>query len=91
VGIERSRFPTAEHLVEELMVAGFAGQERTRHAWSYVMSKEMALRKLRERSVSTHVLLDEEEYREGLVRAERDLPDPVEYPVEMLFIGATRS
>jgi SAM-dependent methyltransferase len=90
VAIERSRFPTAERLAEELMVAGFARQEYARYEWSRTMSKAMALRKLRERSVSTHVLLNEEEYREGLVRAERDLPDPVEYTLEMLFVSAMR-
>jgi ubiquinone/menaquinone biosynthesis C-methylase UbiE len=91
VAIERSRFPTAERLAEELIAAGFARHECARYEWSNVMSKEMALRKLWERSVSTHVLLDEEEYREGLARAERDLPDPVEYTLEMLFVSAISS
>ncbi len=67
--------------------AGFGASTRTRLDTTHVVSKEMALR---ERSVSTHVLLDEDEYREGLARAERDLPDPVEYALNMLFVTADR-
>jgi hypothetical protein len=91
VALERNRFPTAARLGEELAGVGFTGYECMSHEWSYTMSKEMALRKLRERSVSTHVLLDEDEYREGLARAERELPNLVAYTNAMFFVSASRS
>jgi SAM-dependent methyltransferase len=91
VAIERGRFPTVARLTQELTNAGFTAHECVRLEQAYTMSKEMALRKLRERSVSTHVLLDADEFREGVARAERELPDPVAYAIELLFVSANRA
>lgn len=51
---------------------------------------EAALRMIRERHISTFALFDEEEYREGVGRAERDLPEVVTSAQEYLFIRASR-
>jgi hypothetical protein len=48
------------------------------------------LEKLRGRYASTFALLPADEYREGLARAERELPDPVSYRSEWLFVIAER-
>ena len=88
--LERGRFPTASVLTEELAGAAFTRYSCIPRDFPRAFSKEMALRKLREGSVSTLVLLDEDELREGLARAERELPDPVEYTLSVLFVSAER-
>jgi SAM-dependent methyltransferase len=53
-------------------------------------SREHALERIRGRYASTFDLLSDTEYREGLARAERELPDPVEYVLEAVIVVATR-
>jgi hypothetical protein len=48
------------------------------------------MRMICERPSSTFALLDEEEYREGVERAERDLPEVVTTVQEHLFITAQK-
>jgi hypothetical protein len=46
------------------------------------------LNKLRQRFISTLSLLPEDEFRTGLVRAERELPNQVEYTLSSLLVSA---
>ncbi|MDQ3823690.1 MAG: hypothetical protein M3321_10690 [Actinomycetota bacterium] len=52
-------------------------------------SRDHALERIRGRYASTFDHLSEQEYREGLARAERELPDPVEYVLELLVVVAS--
>ena len=90
VEIDRARFPTAEQLAGELKAAGFISPTGRRYVVDRQFSRKEALRRIRERLGSTFVLLPEDEYRDGLARAERDLPDRVEYELTMLLVTAVR-
>ena len=90
VDVERARFPSAEVLEQELDRAGFASTRVVHHGHVRTFSREQALEKLRGRYASTFALLSADEYDEGLERAERELPDPVSYRSEWLFVIAER-
>jgi SAM-dependent methyltransferase len=85
--IDRTRFPTGETLEEDLGAAGFSSrtisvlQRKT-------ITRDWALERIRGRFISTLLLLDEEEYTEGLARAERKLPDRVETEQHLLVVAA---
>lgn len=88
--IDRARFPEPEALCEELGAAGFrAMRVRDVHHEARV-SRDEALEKLRGRFISTLWLLDEQEYRDGLVRAERELDAEIAYPREWAIVTAER-
>jgi SAM-dependent methyltransferase len=88
--VERARFPAADVLEGELLAAGFDATRGVRHGRVRTLSREHALEKLRGRYSSTFALLSESEYRDGLARAERELPDPVSYRSEWLFVIGER-
>ena len=89
VEVERSRFPPAPALEAELAEAGF--EPRTTVArMRRRFSREQALAKLRGRAYSTFELLDRAELEAGIARAERELPDPVEYELEWLIAVGER-
>ena len=85
--IDRARFPTGETLEEDLGAAGFSSrtisvlQRKT-------ITRDWALERIRGRFISTLLLLDEEEYTEGLTRAERELPERVETEQHLLVVAA---
>ncbi len=86
-GIDRARFPTREALTAELEAAGFAPRtlpllQRTS------LSRNWILERIRGRFISTLLLLDEEEYAEGLARAERELPEQIEAEQHLLVVVA---
>lgn len=87
--IDRTRFPTAEELDAELAAAGFTEVRLVRLSQTDRLTRERALEKVRGRHISTFDLLDEDEYREGLARAERDLPECIEVALEWLVAVAT--
>lgn len=87
---ELGRFPTATDLEAELAAAGFDPIEVTRVSVPRRYSRATALEKLRGRHISSFDLLTEQEYRAGLARAERELPDPVEYAFRSLLVLAVR-
>jgi ubiquinone/menaquinone biosynthesis C-methylase UbiE len=89
VAIERARFPGFPSLRQDLRDAGFAVR-RIDHVVPRSFSRDEALAKLRGRHASTFDLLDEDEYEAGVARAERELPDPVEYPLEMMVVVASK-
>jgi ubiquinone/menaquinone biosynthesis C-methylase UbiE len=90
VEIEQGRFPGPETLAGELEDAAFASVRVVSLEREHGFDRDLALRKLRGRYGSTFELLDEEEYRAGLARAERELPARVSYPSRWLIVVAER-
>jgi ubiquinone/menaquinone biosynthesis C-methylase UbiE len=87
--IELARFPPAETIQRELLTAGFAETAVERFEFRRRLSREFALERIRGRSFSTFDLLPPDEYEAGLARAERELPDTVEYVNEWLLVAGT--
>jgi ubiquinone/menaquinone biosynthesis C-methylase UbiE len=85
VAVEQARFPSFASLRTDLQGAGFADVRCSRHDVPRSFKRDEALAKLRGRHASTFDLLGEEEYR-----AERELPDRVEYTLELLVVRAER-
>jgi ubiquinone/menaquinone biosynthesis C-methylase UbiE len=90
VDIEQRRFPDAETLDAEFDGAGFSNVRCVFLSVQRRFTREHALERLRRRYASTFDHMSDAEYREGLARAERDLPDPVEYVLEWLIAVAER-
>ena len=88
--VDRERFPTAEELEDELAGAGFADVHLTRLSQTGSVAREHALERIRGKHISTFALISEEEYEAGLSRAERELPEQVDYRVEWLIADAVR-
>jgi ubiquinone/menaquinone biosynthesis C-methylase UbiE len=88
--IERARFPSYASLRRDLLAAGFADVRCHRHDVPRSFTREHALAKLRGRYASTFDLIGEEEYQAGIERAERDLPERIEYTLELLVVRAVR-
>ena len=89
--VDRARFPTGEQLVTELPAAGFGEVRLTRLSQMSSIDREGALERIRGKHISTFDLLDDEEYAAGLARAERELPERVDYRLEWLLVAAVRS
>jgi ubiquinone/menaquinone biosynthesis C-methylase UbiE len=89
--IDRARFETPEQLVPVLEAAGFAAIEKHGLEQHVPLSRETVLARVRGKHISTFQLLDEDEYTEGLARAERELPASVESHVHWLVVSALRS
>lgn len=88
---DRARFPTGEQLEEELGAAGFGEMGLTRLSQQASIDRADALERIRGKHISTFDLLDDDEYAAGLERAERELPERVEYRLEWLLTVAVRS
>lgn len=88
--IDRDRFPTDDDLRHELVTAGFEPRV-IRLSQSAAISREAALERIRGRYISTLELLSEDEYRAGMERAERELPNEIAYALEWLVVIAVRS
>jgi SAM-dependent methyltransferase len=86
--VDRKRFSTAEELDDELRTAGFADVALTHVSQLGAHDREDALERIRGKHISTFDLISAEEYDEGLARAERELPERVEYPIEWLVAVA---
>jgi SAM-dependent methyltransferase len=87
--VDRDRFSTAKELEEELRAVGFAEVSLTRLSQTGVHEREAALDRIRGKHISTFDLISPEEYEEGLARAERELPERIEYPIEWLIAVAS--
>jgi SAM-dependent methyltransferase len=87
--VDVERFSTAEQLEDELRAAGFAEVELTRPSQTGVHERSAALERIRGKHISTFDLISQEEYEEGLARAERELPERIEYPIEWLIAVAS--
>ncbi len=85
--IDRARFPTKGQLEAELRSAGFEPRTIPLHQRT-TLSRDRVLERIRGRFISTLLLLDEDEYVEGLARAERELPEQVEAEQHLLAVVA---
>jgi SAM-dependent methyltransferase len=90
VELDRRRFPDQDELTEELGLAGFTNVGVSRLLQKGRLTRVEALERIRGRYISTLRLLSEEAFAEGLARAERELPDPVEGDAEWLVVTADR-
>ena len=88
--IDLARFPAEDALETELRGAGFADVRLHRLSQHASIGREQALERIRGRHISTFDLLDEEEIRAGTARAERELPEIVEYDQEWLIAVAAK-
>jgi SAM-dependent methyltransferase len=89
--IDLVRFPTEAQLLDELGRAGLGEVRVVRLSQHATLGRDHALERIRGRHISTFDLLDESEIRAGTERAERELPDPVEYDQEWLITLATNT
>jgi SAM-dependent methyltransferase len=87
--VDRARFPTADELTAELV--NFGDVRLTRLSQTGSLTREDALERIRGKHISTFDLISEEEYEAGLERAERELPETVDYRVEWLVAVAVRT
>jgi ubiquinone/menaquinone biosynthesis C-methylase UbiE len=85
--VDRERFPTAPELEAELRVAGF-DVRLLRLSQRGSLARGDALERIRGKHISTFDLISDEEYEAGLERAERELPEQVDYRVEWLVAVA---
>jgi SAM-dependent methyltransferase len=87
--IDRARFPTEAQLRVELEAQGFEVDFVKREDASSLTRAE-ALERVHGRHISTFDLLDEDELRAGTERAERELPERVDYRIKWLVAVATQ-
>ncbi|PWU25523.1 MAG: hypothetical protein C5B48_00895 [Candidatus Rokuibacteriota bacterium] len=86
--IDLGRFPSAELLRAELQAAGFESVRVQPFVHSASIARAEALARIRGRHISTFDLIGEKEYRRGLARAERELPEEIRYRAELLVVTA---
>jgi SAM-dependent methyltransferase len=89
--IDRARFPPAEQLEAELIGAGFSRVRMLRLSQRGSLDRMAALERIRGKHISTFDLISDEEYAQGLERAERELPERVDYRQEWLMAVAEAS
>jgi SAM-dependent methyltransferase len=88
--IDRARFPASDQLTAELEAAGFSGVRVTAVHQRRRLGRDQALENVRGQFISTLRMLDDEEFRAGLERAESEVPEVIEYAVEWLLVAASR-
>ena len=86
--IDLARFPTRDDFEGELTGAGFGAPRFTRISQQATVTREVALERIRGRHIATFDLISEEEVQAGLERAERELPEQVDYRQEWLIAVA---
>jgi ubiquinone/menaquinone biosynthesis C-methylase UbiE len=86
--VDRARFPTAPELEEQLAAAGFSAIRFRRCSQRASITRAQALERIERRHISTFDLLEPQEVRQGTVRAKKELPATVEYPMEWLIAVA---
>jgi SAM-dependent methyltransferase len=84
--IDRARFPEPDALAAELAAAGFARARIVRLSQRAELDRDTALERIRGRHISTFDLLDEGELAAGTRRAEQELPERVEVPIEWAVV-----
>jgi ubiquinone/menaquinone biosynthesis C-methylase UbiE len=86
--LDTARFAPRDVLERDLRAAGFV--EVAVHALHQrrEIIRDEALRKIRGRHISTFQLIGDEEYAAGLERAERELPERIEYDYRWLIVTA---
>jgi ubiquinone/menaquinone biosynthesis C-methylase UbiE len=91
VEIDRQRFPTAQALLADLTAARFRATRVVPFEMERVFDRQTALAKLRGRAYSTFAFMSEDEYAEGLARAEQELPDTIAYTLRILIAVGARN
>jgi ubiquinone/menaquinone biosynthesis C-methylase UbiE len=86
--LDRSRFPTPEALSSELVAAGFAAARVRTLVQRCRLSRADALERIRCRYISSLRLMDDDVLAAGLARAESELPETVESPLEWAIVSA---
>jgi SAM-dependent methyltransferase len=86
--IDRARFPTREDFHAELTAVGFEPPRFTRISQQATVSREVALERIRGKHIATFDLISDEEWQSGVARAERELPERVDYRQEWLIAVA---
>ncbi len=87
---DKARFPAAAGLEAELRGAGFSDVRLTRVTQQETLQREAILDRIRGKHISTFQLISDEEYEEGLARAERELSAEDEHLLEWLVAVAER-
>jgi SAM-dependent methyltransferase len=86
--IDRARFPTRDDFKAELPAAGFGAPRFTRLSQRATVTREVALQRIRGRHIATFDLIPDDEFRAGVERAQRELPEQVDYRQEWLIAAA---
>jgi ubiquinone/menaquinone biosynthesis C-methylase UbiE len=86
--IDTARFAPAEVLAAELAEAGFDDTRTVSLTQQHSISREVALARIRGRHISTFQLIPEDEYAVGLARAERELPEQVDFAQHWVVVSA---
>jgi SAM-dependent methyltransferase len=87
---DRARFPTDEDFRAELGAAGFEPPRLLRVSHRGRLPRAEALERIRGKHIGTFDLITDDEYATGLERAERELPEHLDYAVEWLVAVAVR-
>ena len=72
-------------MLADLTAARFRATRVVPFEMERVFDRQTALAKLRGRAYSTFAFMSDEEYAEGLARAERELPDRIVYTLRVLI------
>lgn len=88
--LDKERFPSAAELEDELRTAGFTDVRLRRLTQRESVDRETVLERIRGKHISTFQLISDDEYRSGLERAERELPDVLENVLEWIVAVGTR-
>ena len=88
LAIDSERFAPANVLARELSEAGFSDTRSTSLTHDFSLSREEALARIRGRHISTFQLIPEAEYDAGLARAERELPEHVDFTQHWVVVSA---
>jgi SAM-dependent methyltransferase len=86
--LDRARFPEPDELEGELAAAGLEPLPPERLVQRGSLPRADALERVRGRFISTLRLLPEDEFADGLARAEAELPERVEYELRWLLVAA---
>jgi ubiquinone/menaquinone biosynthesis C-methylase UbiE len=90
VDVDSQRFPTADRLRADFIHAGFDRLRVVPFELERVFDRETALAKLRGRAYSSFAFMSDEEYADGVARAERELPETIEYTLRILIAVGVR-
>lgn len=90
IDIDKRRFPRPDALAGELREAGFADVSMRRLTQTARVERDVVLERVRGRYISTLQLIPDDEYANGLARAERELPDEIEYPLDWAILVAAK-
>lgn len=86
--LDRARFPSPLQLEQEPLAAGFRSVRLVRASHARELARADALERIRGRYISTLQLLADDEWADGLARAERELPQRIEVRLEWLVAVA---